>query len=159
MIVAATDDEVIGQGNELPWHLPDDLRRFRALTSGHVVVAGRLTQESIVKRLGRPLPGRFSVVVSRESRAGDGTMIYQPSVPAALSVARGIEEFAGRDEVFVIGGAQVYQAALAEVDRVYLTRVHSAVDGDVRLSAGWLTDFSLVDEEPRDGFTWRTYQR
>ena len=159
MIVAATDDEVIGRDNDLPWHLRDDLRRFRTLTAGHVVVVGRLTHESIVKRLGRPLPGRISVVVSRQPRPGDGTVIYQPSVAAALSVARAIEAFAGRDEVFVIGGSQVYIEALPFVDRVQLTRVHQTVAGDARLPAGWLSGFSLVAEDPRDGFCWQTYER
>jgi dihydrofolate reductase len=147
MIVAATRDEVIGDAGDLPWHLPDDLRRFKALTSGHVVVVGRKTHESIVKRLGRSLPGRISVVVTREVRPGEGSVIYQPTVAAALSVARAIEEFAGRDEVFVIGGAQVYEAALPSVDRVYLTRVESTADGDTRMPAGWLDGFALVDHE------------
>jgi dihydrofolate reductase len=89
MIVAATRDEVIGDAGDLPWHLPDDLRRFKALTSGHVVVVGRKTHESIVKRLGKPLPGRISVVVTRDPRPGDGSVIYQPTVTAALSVAQG----------------------------------------------------------------------
>jgi dihydrofolate reductase len=159
MIVAATRDEVIGRDGDLPWHLPDDLRRFKALTSGHVVVVGRKTHESIVKRLGKPLPGRISVVVSRDPQPGDGPVIYQPSVATALSVARAIEAFAGRDEVFVIGGAQVYLETLPEVDRVYLTRVHLDVDGDTRMPADWLAGFTLVDEEKRDGYTWETYER
>jgi dihydrofolate reductase len=147
MIVAATRDEVIGDAGDLPWHLPDDLRRFKTLTSGHVVVVGRKTHESIVKRLGKPLPGRISVVVTRDPRPGDGRVIYQPSVGAALSVARAIEEFAGREEVFVIGGAQVYVEALPSVDRVYLTRVEPTVDGDTRMPAGWLSGFRLADQE------------
>jgi dihydrofolate reductase len=147
MIVAATRDEVIGDAGDLPWHLPDDLRRFKALTSGHVVVVGRKTHESIVKRLGKPLPGRISVVVTRDPRPGDGAVVYQPSVGAALSVARAIEEFAGRNEVFVIGGAQVYVEALPSVDRVYLTRVEAVVDGDTRMPGGWLDGFGLVDQE------------
>jgi dihydrofolate reductase len=159
MIVAATADEVIGHDDDLPWHLPDDLRRFKALTSGHVVVVGRKTHESIVKRLGKPLPGRISVVVTRDPRPGDGPVVYQPTVAAALSVARAIEEFAGRDEVFVIGGAQVYAEALPGVDRVYLTRVQLDVDGDTRMPAGWLDGFALVDEEKRDGYSWETYER
>jgi dihydrofolate reductase len=159
MIVAATGDDVIGRDNDLPWHLPDDLRRFKALTSGHVVVVGRRTHESIVGRLGKPLPGRINVVVTRTPGPGEETVIYQPSVAAALSVARAIERFAGRDEVFVIGGAQVYTEALPTVDRVYLTRVHATVDGDARMPTGWLKGFALVHEEHRDGYSWETYQR
>jgi dihydrofolate reductase len=159
MILAATHDEVIGRDNDLPWHLPDDLRRFRQLTAGHAVVVGRRTHESIITRLGRPLPGRISVVVTREARSADGPVIYASSVPVALGTARAIEEFAGRDEVFVIGGAQVYIEALPEVGRVYLTRVHAEVDGDARLPAGWCAPFHLVAEERRDGYSWQTYDR
>jgi dihydrofolate reductase len=159
MILAATRDEVIGDAGDLPWHLPDDLRRFKALTSGHVVVVGRKTHESIVKRLGKPLPGRISLVVTRDQRPGDGAVVYQPSVGAALSVARAIEEFAGRDEVFVIGGAQVYVEALPSVDRIYLTRVEATVDGDTRMPAGWLSGFRLVDQEKRNGYSWENYER
>jgi dihydrofolate reductase len=142
MILAAAENEVIGRNGDLPWHLPADLRRFRALTTGHVVVVGRRTHESIVGRLGHPLPGRVSVVISSQPRPGGGPVLYQPSVGAALSVARAIEEFAGRDEVFVAGGAAVYTAALSEVDVVYLTRVHTEPAGDVRMPAGWLDGFA-----------------
>jgi dihydrofolate reductase len=159
MILAATADEVIGKDNDLPWYLPDDLRRFKALTLGHTVVVGRRTHESIVNRLGKPMPGRISVVVSREPRPGDGPVIFQPSVASALSVARAIEEFAGRDEIFVIGGAQIYTEALPEVDRVYLTRVHRTVDGDARMPAGWLKGFSLAGEERQDTHSYLIYQR
>jgi dihydrofolate reductase len=148
LLLAATEDDVIGRDNDLPWYLPSDLRRFKALTAGHVVVAGRRTHESIMSRLGRPLPGRITIVVTRQAgRPGEGPVSYQPSIAAALSVARAIEEFAGRDEVFVIGGAQVYAGALSEADTVYLTRVHARVEGDARMPAGWLDGFKLVHSE------------
>jgi dihydrofolate reductase len=148
LFLAATEDDVIGRDNDLPWHLPADLRRFKQLTSGHVVVVGRRTHESITSRLGRPLPGRITVVVTRQAgRPGEGPVVYQPSVAAALSVARAIEGFAGRDEVFVIGGAQVYTEALPEADTVYLTRIHAHVDGDARMPAGWLDGFKLADSQ------------
>jgi dihydrofolate reductase len=148
LIVAAADGDVIGRDGELPWRLPADLRRFRELTTGHVVVAGRRTHESIMDRLGGPLPGRITVVVSRTILAGSGPVFYQPSVAAALSVARAIEEFAGGDEVFVIGGAEVYGASLSEVDRIELTRVDTEVAGDARMPEGWLAGFALVDAQP-----------
>jgi dihydrofolate reductase len=145
LIAAVAENDVIGRDGGLPWYLPDDLRRFRALTTGHVVVVGRRTHESIVDRLGHPLPGRISVVVTRNSQPGDGPVLRQPSVPGALSVARAIEEFAGRAEVFVIGGAGIYAAALSEVDCIYLTRVHAEVSGDVRMPARWLAGFTLAE--------------
>jgi dihydrofolate reductase len=159
MILAVADNGVIGRDNDLPWHLPDDLRRFKRLTSGHVVVLGRRTHESIVARLGRPMPGRISVVVSRTPRPADGPVIFQPTPAAALSVARAIEEFAGRDEVFVAGGAEIYTQALPDVDRIYLTRVHRQVDGDAAMPAGWLDGFTLAEKEAGDGYTFLTYER
>ncbi|HEX7269848.1 MAG TPA: dihydrofolate reductase [Streptosporangiaceae bacterium] len=92
LIVAAAANEVIGRGGALPWHLPADLRRFRALTTGHVVVMGRLTHESIVDRLGHPLPGRTSIVVSRTMR-GPGTELAGAGHPAGTGLAG-----AGRSE-------------------------------------------------------------
>jgi dihydrofolate reductase len=159
MILAAAENEVIGRDNDLPWHLPDDLRRFKAITSGHVAVLGRRTYESIVKRLGRPLPGRISVVVSRTPKPGHDTVIYQPTLDAALSVARAIEAFAGRDEVFVLGGAQIYTGALPSVDRVYLTRVHREVDGDAAMPAGWLDGFKETAAEHHGTHSYLTYER
>jgi dihydrofolate reductase len=142
LIVAVAANGVIGRDGALPWHLPGDLRRFRELTTGHVVIAGRRTHESIVDRLGHPLPGRITVVVSRQGLPSAGPVLPQRSVPAALSVARAIEDFAGRDEVFVIGGAEVYAAALSEVDSVHLTRVHADIAGDVSMPDGWLDGFT-----------------
>lgn len=164
LIVAAAENGVIGRSGSLPWYLPADLRRFRELTTGHVVVVGRRTQESIVDRLGHPLPGRISVVVTSAARAADGPVLPQPSVPAALSVARAIEGFAGRDEVFVIGGAGVYAAALSEVDRVYLTRLHAEIPGDVVMPPGWLGGFTLAEttELATDAevpYSWQRYER
>lgn len=166
LVVAAAANEVIGDQGDLPWHLPDDLRRFRALTTGHVVVTGRVTQDSMVARLGRPLPGRTTVVVSRTVPAAqDGDVRYVPSVPAALAAARDLTERAGLGEFFVIGGASVYAQALPSVDRVYLTRVHREVPGDCAMPAGWLAGFELVSTEDRaadgdrPGYSWLEYQR
>ncbi|MFB9239388.1 dihydrofolate reductase [Plantactinospora siamensis] len=164
LVVAADFADVIGRGGDLPWHLPGDLRRFKALTAGGVVVAGRRTHESIVARLGRPLPGRLTVVVSRRADLPrqDG-MLVQPDVPAALHAARAVAAFAGRDELFVIGGAEIYAQALPEVTRIHLTRVHARVGGDTALPAGWLAGFTRVAAERVDGdalpFTVETYER
>lgn len=173
LIVAATDGEVIGDRDDLPWVLPEDLPRFKRLTLGHTVVVGRVTQESIVRRLGKPLPGRQTVVVSRspapEAGPPPGRSVEAvpeagppraPSVEAALDLAQRLET---GGEVFVIGGAQVYVAALPWIRRVYLTRVHADIPGDTALPAGWLDGFTLVAEEPGPAgpipFTWLTYER
>ncbi|WP_069764457.1 dihydrofolate reductase [Streptomyces sp. LUP47B] len=142
LIVAASENDVIGQNGDLPWHIPGDLQYFREVTQGHAVVLGRLTHESIVARLGRPLPRRTNVVVSTSARPASGDVHWQPSVTSALATAEALERAVGNDEVFVIGGASVYRQALATVDRIYLTRVHGHVEGDSRMPSGWLEGFA-----------------
>jgi dihydrofolate reductase len=183
LIVAAAENDVIGAGGALPWHLPEDLRRFRRLTTGHAVVLGRVTHESIVARLGRALPGRTSVVVSSrgaplsggvpsggggaDAGAGDAEVAWAGSVAAAMAAARAAEARGGPrasgGEVFVLGGASVYEQALPEVDRVYLTRVHREVAGDTSMPAGWLDGFELVGRDERrgadGGFSFLEYER
>lgn len=161
-IVAANEREIIGKNDELPWHLPADLRRFKRLTMGHVVVVGRRTHDSIVARLGRSLPGRFTVVVSRQANASGDGVIFSSDAASALETAKSIEAFAGGDEVFVIGGAEVYVQLLDHVDRIYLTRVHQDDEGDAVMPANWLSPFTLVDKEPdqSDGqYSFLTYER
>jgi len=152
LVVAAAANEVIGAGGALPWHLPGDLRRFRELTTGHVVVMGRLTYQSILDRLGHPLTGRTSVVVSR-TLAGTGhpEVLVAGSVPAALALACELAAVAGDDEFFVIGGESVYRDALPRADRVYLTRVHARVAGDRSMPDGWLAGFDLAARDDEAG--------
>jgi dihydrofolate reductase len=111
-------------------------------------------------RLGQPLPGRITVVVTRQpGRTPYPTVIYKPDLPAALAAAEAIEDFAGRDEIFVIGGAQIYQEALPHVQRVYLTRVWGTFDGDCGLPTDWLAPFDLVDESAQEKYSYRIYER
>lgn len=147
-VVAATDAGVIGRGGDLPWHLPEDLRFFRQLTAGSVVLAGRRTHRSVVARLGRPLPGRVTVVVSSRPPSPGGPVVHAASVAHGLDLARSLAAWAGRDEVFVIGGAQLYAAAMPHVDRVHLTRIHADIAGDTSLPDGWLDGFRLVETVP-----------
>ncbi len=159
LIVAAAANEVIGRGGALPWHLPADLRRFRALTTGHVVVMGRLTHESIVDRLGHPLAERTSIVVSRTMRgpgrelagslhsAGEDRVLVVDSLESALAAAASIGAPAGSGEFFIIGGESVYRQALPSVDKIYLTRVHAEISGDRRMPDGWLAGFELASQE------------
>ena len=105
VIVAAAANDVIGRDGALPWHLRGDLRRFRALTTSHVVVMGRVTHESILSRLGHPLANRTSIVVSRTLRdAGDDRVLLATSPESALAAAASIGALAGSGEFFVIGG-------------------------------------------------------
>jgi dihydrofolate reductase len=153
LVVAASDNDVIGANGELPWHLPADLRRFRELTTGHVVVMGRVTYQSVLARLGRPLPGRVSVVLTRGGLAGPDLpggpgVRVAACLPAALELAGRAAADRGDQEVFVAGGAQVYRQALPLAGRIYLTRVHQVVPGDAALPPGWLAGFWPVSREP-----------
>jgi len=120
LIVAASTNNVIGVDGELPWRLPNDLKRFKELTTGHPIVMGRLTWESI----GRPLPGRHNIVLTRNSAySADGCEVVT-SPAAAIEVAGDAEQ------LMIIGGGHIYQAFLAMAQRIYLTRVHVDIDGD-----------------------------
>jgi dihydrofolate reductase len=143
MIVAADLDDCIGNRGDLPWKLPGDLAFFRETTRGHVCVTGSRTQHSIKQRLGHPLPGRITVCVTRWASYSCGSVITVSQPEEALGVARAIEAFAGRDEVFVIGGARIYASLLPEVERIYLTRVQSHASGDAFLETGWLSGFRI----------------
>lgn len=122
LIAAVADNGCIGSENMLPWRLSVDLRRFKALTLGKPVIMGRRTWESI----GRPLPGRKNIVVTRDDTyVAEGADVVH-SLPDALRVAAQAQP----EEVFVIGGGQLYAAALDDADRIYLTRVRAEVKGD-----------------------------
>lgn len=127
LIVAVAENGVIGRNGELPWKLSGDLRYFKAVTMGKPIIMGRKTFESI----GRPLPGRPNLVVSRNPDfSADGVTVY-PSLAAAIDHAQTLADGLEDDGVMVIGGAGLYRAALPIADRIYLTEVHTAVDGDV----------------------------
>ncbi len=127
LIVAAADNNVIGKNNELIWHIPEDLKRFKALTLGKPCLMGRKTFESILAQLGKPLPGRTNIVISRTPRTYEGA-IACASLQLAIKAAR--ED--GAQDIMIIGGAQIYKEALEAdlVDRIYLTRVHQSPEGD-----------------------------
>lgn len=128
-IAAVSENGVLGIEGRLPWHLPADLARFRALTKGHHLIVGRKTWESI----GRPLPGRKFVVVSRSPKPAGFGDAWVGSVREAIARARA----AGDPQPFVAGGAGIYREALDEdlLDRLELTRVHAEVAGDTHFPA------------------------
>ncbi len=121
IIAAVSKNGVIGRNGQLPWHLSSDLKHFRVLTTGHTLIMGRKTYESI----GRPLPQRRSIVLSRDDDFhADGVEIVRSFDEALASAADDIR--------FVIGGAAIYSLALPRADRLHLTRVHATIEGDVR---------------------------
>ena len=137
LIVAAADNGVIGREGQLPWRLSADLRRFKQLTLGHHIIMGRKTFESI----GRLLPGRTSVVVTRQTQYAGGGAKVAGDLEHALDLA------AGDDEVFIVGGGDIYQLALPLADRVYLTRVDAAMDGDAHFPPLAENHWRLTSEE------------
>jgi len=123
LIAAVAKNRVIGAGNALPWRLPEDLKRFKALTLGHPVIMGRKTWES----LGRPLPGRTNIVVSRSAGFSAAGAMRAGSLDEALAAAAATHS----DEVFVIGGADIYRQALPRAQRLQLTEIDLDFAGDV----------------------------
>jgi dihydrofolate reductase len=124
LVVAMAKNRVIGANNTLPWHLPADLKHFKALTMGHHMVMGRKTYESI----GKPLPGRTSVVVSRNEGYSAPGVIVVNSLKAAISACGNDEE------IYVIGGAELYRQALGLADRIYLTEIDADIPGDAHFT-------------------------
>jgi dihydrofolate reductase len=128
MIVAMADNGVIGRDNQLPWHLPNDLKYFKTTTLGKPIVMGRKTFESI----GRPLPGRPNIVVTTNTNFCVEGVHVAHSIDDALAIAAEKALEAGVDELMIIGGAQLYGEALSRAGRLYLTRVHADVAGDAK---------------------------
>ena len=139
LIVAVSENGVIGRDGRLPWKLPADMARFKALTMGHPVIMGRKTHESI----GRPLPGRRNIVVSSRPEFAPAGVEVAPSWRAAL------ERVHGETEVFVIGGGALYREAFPDATRLYLTLVEGQVPGDVFFEIPPAGQWRLVSEEFR----------
>lgn len=142
LIAAVSENGVIGRAGRMPWHLPADLAHFKRMTMGKPIVMGRHTFEAI----GRPLPGRRNVVVSRRADFAAAGVDVAPDLAAALELG------ADAHEIMVIGGGELYRAALPLAQRIYLTRVHANVEGDTRfpaLSAGEWRE-TAREERPAD---------
>ena len=155
-IWAMSENRIIGRDGDLPWRLSADLQRFKALTMGHHIIMGRKTWESI----GRPLPGRTSIVLTRDPAYRAEGCLVLPSLDAALEAA------AEDDEVFVVGGASIYSLALPSSSQLYVTLVHAEVEGDVSLPPDVLEGFRLLEEESHEpdeknqyAYSFRSYER
>ncbi|MDO4905246.1 MAG: dihydrofolate reductase [Lautropia sp.] len=138
LIAARARNGVIGHDNRLPWHLPEDLRHFRQRTTGHTVLMGRKTWDSI----NRPLPGRRMVVISRQR------LQLPEGVELAGSLSEAIARHADEEELFVIGGAQIYAEAWPMADRLVLTEIDLEPEGDTRLPAPEPERWRLLAREP-----------
>ncbi len=148
MIVAHADNRIIGKDNDMPWHLPADLAYFKKTTLGKPVVMGRKTYESI----GRPLPGRQNIVISRdESYQAEG-------VTSAISVEQALTLAGGVDEVMVIGGGAIYEHCLSRAQRLYITHINAEIDGDTQFPEYDLNEWKKIASEKRNADDRNMYE-
>ncbi|MFD1326305.1 dihydrofolate reductase [Mycoplana ramosa] len=143
LVVAAALNGVIGRDGDLPWRLPSDLKRFKQLTIGKPVVMGRRTYQSI----GKPLPGRPNIVVTRDTAFRPDGVIVARSIDEALVYARREAQALGANEICIIGGGDIYRQTIAVADLVHLTQVQAEVDGDTRFPTVDPALFEIVHEE------------
>lgn len=161
LIVAVSENKVIGKDNDLVWHLPTDMKFFKDMTKNHYVIMGRRNFDSIPHKY-RPLPNRTNVIVTRQKDyTAEGCFVVN-SIEEAIELAKQ----AGDKESFVIGGGQIYKYALDNklIDRVYLTRVHTEIEGDTffeDLDSSWKEVYSKhhpIDDKHPYSFTFQTFE-
>ncbi len=139
LLVAADENNVIGKDNKLPWHLPNDLKYFKNLTWGMPILMGRKTFDSI----GKALPGRKSIVITRNKDWAHENVEVVLSIEEAISSAKADDI----NEIFVIGGAEIFSSSFDKADRIYLTRIHHQFDGDVYFPELHVDDWALVQNK------------
>ncbi len=158
ILVAFDENRVIGKNNTLIWHLPADLKRFKSLTTGHVIIMGRKTFESI----GKPLPNRTTIVISRQADLHIEGAIIAHSVEEAVLKAKSIT----REDIFIVGGAEIYALSLALADQILVTQLHDIFEGDAYFPeipvASWEVtekERGITDEKNAYQFSYITYSR
>jgi dihydrofolate reductase len=154
LIVAVSRNGVIGRDNQLPWHLPEDLKFFKSVTMGKPILMGRKTFESI----GRPLPGRTNIVISRDPQWHSAGVEVAQSLEAALQQGREACHAAGAEEIMVIGGEQIYRMALPLADRLYLTQVDAEIEGDAYFPVVDFDDWQQVSEALPEAYDDHSYR-
>jgi dihydrofolate reductase len=160
-IIAAlgANSRAIGRENKLLWHIPEDMKRFKELTSGHPVIMGRKTWESLPEKF-RPLPARVNIVVTRDLTYSTKGASLAGSLEEAIAKARSAE---GASEIFIIGGGQLYAEALPFTDRLYLTLVEDDKEGDVLFPAYVDIFTKVISDEPRESnglkYRWLDLER
>lgn len=142
-VVAAADNRCIGINNNLPWHLPEDLKFFKRVTMGKPIIMGRKTFESI----GKPLPGRTNIVITNNKNYSHEGIKIASSLDEAIKIADAVAQIDGKDEVMVIGGAGIYHLCLPRADRLYYTKVHANVHGDAFFPEVDWREWKLLSQE------------
>lgn len=139
IVAAVSENNVIGKEGKIPWHLPEDLKRFKQITDGHCVIMGRKTFESI----GKPLRNRTNIVVTSSKEYGAKGVVVADSLEKAFKTA----EQLGEEEVMIAGGERIYEEALPGANRIYLTRVHERIDGDRVFPQLNMAQWKVVERE------------
>ncbi|WP_442484038.1 dihydrofolate reductase [Aeoliella sp. SH292] len=162
LVVAVADNGVIGNAGDLPWRMSGDLQRFKQLTMGHVLVMGRKTYESI----GRPLPGRVTVVLTTNRDYAPGHTEVRVAHSLEDATAQALKSGMNNDELFVVGGAEIYRLALSAASRIYRTRVHASPGGDAHFPELPSADWQVIESHdyPADAksefaCTWEVLER
>lgn len=156
IISALSDNYVIGNKGDLPWHIPEDFKLFVQITKGKPVIMGRKTWDSLPKK---PLPGRLNIVVSRDSESVGSEALVSESLPGAIELA--CEKQVGVEEVMILGGAQIYKQALESgiVDTLYLSHISGHYSGDAYFPKFNKKEFKIIEEKDFDKFVFREYER
>jgi dihydrofolate reductase len=158
-IVAAAENDVIGADNTLPWDIPEDMKFFRDKTKGKAIIMGRKTFESV----GHPLPNRLSVIITRQKdyKVEAPNVVIQPDLKSAIEYCKGQMAKYG-EEIFIIGGGEIFRDSMDLVDVIYLTRIHQDFPGDVKYPKVDRDKFELVERRDRNEpvpFSFLTYSR
>ncbi len=154
IIVAIAKNNVIGSRNDLPWYLPEDLKRFKQITTGHTIIMGRKTYESIIARLGKPLPNRINIVIT--SHPED---ISAAGVAAFKSLGEALQAHHDDAQIFVIGGARMFAEALPIADTLYVTHIDKEYPGDVFFPEVDWQQWQKIDQQQFNGFSFAEYRK
>lgn len=161
LIAALAQNHTIGKNNDLPWHLPDDMKYFMQTTKGHHCIMGRKNYQSIPEKF-RPLPNRTNIVVTRQAKFDAPGCVVVNSIEAGINIARK----KGEAEVFIIGGAEIYKSSMKQADRLYLTEILGHIEGDTHFPEfnpkEWMEvsrDHHGTDERHAYAFDFVVYER
>ena len=154
IIAAVAKNGVIGNNNGLPWYIPEDLKHYKQITTGHTMIMGRKTFESIMKSLGKPLPNRKNVVVTRNIgyKVPQEVLVYS-------SIEDALEATKDDGEVFINGGGEIYAQTFKLADKLYLTELHEDKEGDVFFPEFDRERWNEISREKKEGFDWVVYEK
>ena len=149
IIVAASENRVIGVDNTLPWHIKEDLQRFKSLTRGYPIIMGRKTYDSLPKK---PLPYRENIVITRNPSLQEGDKVCH-------SLEEALEHCSDKEKVFICGGATIYKAAMGAADTIEMTLVHQTIEGDTFFPEMDMSQWEIAEEQDNPEFSFITYRR